>query len=179
MAMQIDMTQGRLMKIAQRLASYIGIGIVSIEDPDYIAICEQCRAIDTAYRRGDFTTIMTTLDRDYVFHQQDGTRLNRIQFGQQLRSRLEGQIRTDYREEPAHMMFRGKRAQVATRIYATTISRREGKWVQMTEQAEHLTVWIKSTSGWKRACTRIRSSRRNMEWTDEPCEAAACSLVSN
>ncbi|HWA83250.1 MAG TPA: nuclear transport factor 2 family protein [Fimbriimonadaceae bacterium] len=166
--MQIDVTNGRLMKALQRLASYIGIGIVSLEDPDYIELCERCREIDAAHRRGDFTTIMTTLDRDYYFVRPDGVKLNRNRYGEQLRARLESQIRTDYREEPAHIIIRGKRAQVATRIYATTTSRKDGKWVEVTERSEHLTVWLKSKSGWKRAYTRVRSAHRNAAWVAEP-----------
>jgi hypothetical protein len=165
--MSIDSTQGWLMKVAQRLAGYVGIGIVSTDDRDYLEICRTCRAISQAYQRGDYTTILTTLDRDYTVLRPDGIRLKRSDVEKQLQLRMTSQVETDYREEPAHIIIRGKRAQVATRIYSTTTCRRGDKLVELHERGDQLTLWVKTTTGWKRARTKIRIYEQNTEWLTE------------
>ena len=166
--MPSDMSQSRMMKAVRNLASYIGIGVVSIDDPDYIALCQAHRTISIAHRKGDFTTVLTTLDRDYTVQRADHVPMKRSEVVEQLRTKLENQIQTDYREEPAHMVIRGKRAQVASRIFSKSICRKDGKLVEIQERGEHLTVWTKSRDGWKRLRTRIRSHEQNIEWIPEP-----------
>src|SRR3982751_3112340 len=102
--MSNDMSQSPMIKAVQNLASYIGIGVVSIDDPDYIALCEAHRTISIAHRKGDFTTVLTTLDRDYFVLRADHVRMKRSEVVDQLRTKLESQIQTDYRVEPAHMV---------------------------------------------------------------------------
>lgn len=162
--MPSEATQARWMKTVQTLASYIGLGLVHIEDPDYIELCEKHRALSLAYRRGDFTSVLTSLDRDYELFRPDGQRCKRREIEGQLRHRFENQVQSDYREEPAHVVIRGKRAKVATRIYGKTIVRRDGKLVELQERGESLTLWIKSRSGWKRARTQVRMYEQNTEW---------------
>jgi hypothetical protein len=140
---------------------------VSIEDPNYLEICRTYKALSEAMRRGDLVTVLTTLDRDYSVVRPDLNELSRKDYEAQLRELLAEQIETDYREEPAHVVIRGRRAQVASRIFARTVVRRHGKLMELKERGEHLTTWVKTTAGWKREKTRIRFHEQDIEWLQE------------
>lgn len=169
-AIASDHGGGKWVKLAQKAAAVVGLGVVSVEDPDYLAICEAHRFITRGMQNQNLATVLSTLDRDYVVIRPDMNRLSRREYEEQLRARFDEQIETDYREEPAHMIIRGRKAQVASRIYARTIVRRGGKLIELRERGEHLTTWVKSTSGWKRELTRIRFHEQDFEWLPEVTE---------
>lgn len=171
--MHTDLGQGRAIKALQKLAGFFGIGLMDVNDPDYAALVEAYRTISIAYRKGDVTTILTTLDRDYVLVSSDHETMKRSAVEEQLRTRLDNQISSDYREEPAHFIIRGKRAHVVSRIFSKSVIRRNGKLVELQERGDQKTTWVKSNSGWKREITRIRTRQQNIEWLAEPVEAPA------
>jgi hypothetical protein len=159
--------EGKLLKIAQKAAAMVGLGMVIMEDPDYIAICEAHRTITLGMKRKELAAVASTLDRDFIVIRPDMNRLKRRDYEEQLRARFDEQIETDYREEPAHMIIRGRRAKVASRIFSKTIVRRGDKLIELRERGEHLTTWVKTTSGWKREITRIRFHEQDFEWITE------------
>jgi hypothetical protein len=165
--MQNDLAPGRMMKAVQKLAGLVGIGLVSVDDPDYSDLIEAYRTISVAHRKADYTTVLTTFDRDYTLVNVNKDRIKKSEVEEQLRARFENQIKTDYREEPAHFVIRGNRAQIASRIYSNTVCRRNGKLVELQERGERSTTWVKTKSGWKRIETKIRSHEQNIEWITE------------
>lgn len=167
LSLHADDGPGPLGRAIQRITAWMGIGFVSIEDPDYMELCRRYRASSEAYRKADIATVLMSLDRDFVLVKQDRSTLSRKEFESDLREKFQDQIETDFREEPAHFVLRRKRAQIASRVYSRTLYRRDGRLLALTERGEHVTTWVKSTSGWKRERTRIRSHEQDISWVTE------------
>ena len=173
MTVDRDAIRSRLLRTLQKAAGVVGVGIVHTEDPHYVELCEIYQRIGAAHRRGDFASIAATFDRDYRLYRMDDIILNRKETENALRARLADQVSTDYREEPAHIIIRGKTAQVASRIFAKTRCRKDGKLMDLVERGEHITIWEMTTVGWKRTRTKMRSHTQNIEWVPEPVAVAA------
>ncbi len=170
--LEVDWMHSKLMRGLSKAAGFIGVGLVTTDDPSYMELCALHRQMSLWMRSGDSVSILGTMARTYCVLRQDGLRLERDEVERVLRERLAMQILSDYREEPAHFVIRGDKATVATRVYSKSLCRRDGRVIELVERCEHVTLWVKGSGGWKRVRTKIRFHEQNTDWAPEPIESA-------
>lgn len=167
-ALQFDLIGSKILRSISKGVSLIGIGLVDTDSRDYAELMEAYRTNNYAYKLGDFVAATLQLSKQFHVVTPMGKVVRRGDFIVQLKHRFESQVGSDYREEPAHVVIGFNYAKIVSRVYGMTQVRRDGKVVDMVEQAELISTWIRTPGGWMRHKVRIRSYAQNFECADEP-----------